>query len=103
MLLGYVDPLREVARNHPIGSLLGLGSPRGKDPLARARKGLEIPDRLPALTMSRLRTTWMADVLVRVRISEFEVMAGTVSAKSLEAVAPHVPVREDYLEHGAGA
>lgn len=103
VLLEYVDPLRDVARRHLTGPLLGLGSSRGKDPLAQARKGLEIPDRLPALTMSRLRTTWMADVLRRVRISEFEVMAGTVSAKSLEAVAPHVPIRDDYLEHGAGA
>ncbi|MDO5619751.1 hypothetical protein [Kocuria sp.] len=67
-----------------------------KDPLGKIRAGIELPSYLPSLHYARLRTTWMATILTQdVRISEFMAMAGTVSAKTLEAIAPYVPGRWD--------
>jgi len=55
---------------------------------------------------SRLRTTWMADVLAEnLRISEFMRIAGTVSSKSLEVIASYVAQRidrDEYLFSAAG-
>lgn len=76
--------------------VIGRVSPGAKDPLERCRRGIELPTRLPRLVVSRLRTTWAVDVLrCGVRLSEYLAMAGTTSAKSLEAMSPHIGLRGD--------
>lgn len=105
VLQPWVDPLQALARTYTDGTLTGATSARTKDPLGVARQGIVWP-RWIQFRPVRLRTTWMASVLSQdVRMSEFMVMAGTVSAKSLEEVAPHVPGRwsgDEYLLKGAG-
>lgn len=102
----YTDRLRELCRRHPEGPLIGHYKAHAKYPLGNVRANLEFPDWLPAFRPATLRTTWMATVLSQdLRISEFMHIAGTVSAKSLEAIAPYVPGRwdkETYLFKGAG-
>lgn len=106
VLQQYVPVLRDLCEDYPHGALVGPHNPLSKDPLTVIRKGVEIPAWLPPLRVPRLRTTWMASVLTQdVRISEFLAISGTVSAKSLETIAPHVPGRWDddaYLFKGAG-
>lgn len=88
------------------GPLVGPSNPKAKDPLGSARSKIEWPTHLPAFRSSRLRTTWMATVLTHdLRVSEFMHLAGTVSSKSIEAIAPYVPGRwddDEYLFKGAG-
>lgn len=102
----YTQRLRELCRDYPDGPLIGPHRGDVKDPLGVLRKGIELPDYLPRLRAPQLRSTWMVSVLSQdVRISEFMHMAGTVSAKSLESIAPYVPGRwhsEEYLLKGAG-
>ena len=103
----YVPRLRGLCRQFPDEALIGPHKTTSKDPLGVVRRRLEIPDYLPTLSMSRLRTTWMAAVLMQpdVRISEFMLMAGTVSSKTLECIAPFIPYRagdDEYLFKGAG-
>lgn len=106
VLTRYADRLRALCAQFPDGPLVGDHNPTGKDPLGSLRQGIVWPDWLPPFRANRLRTTWMADVLAQdVRVSEFMAMAGTVSSKSLEVIAPHVEGRwaEDaYLFKGAG-
>ncbi len=103
----YVPRLRSLCVAYPEGPLIGEHKITSKDPLGVVRRRLEIPDWLPRLSMSRLRTTWMATVLQQpdVRISEFMLMSGTVSSKTLECLAPFIPYRaaeDEYLFRGAG-
>lgn len=106
VLTHYVPELRALCRAHPDGPLIGAHRTDIKDPLGVLRKGIEIPSWLPPLRAPVLRTTWMATVLqLDIRITEFMYIAGTESAKSLEAVAPYVPGRwadDTYLFKGAG-
>ncbi|MDN5767666.1 MAG: hypothetical protein L0H96_18325 [Humibacillus sp.] len=101
----YADRLLDLCHDRPDGSLVGPWNRASKDPFTNLRKGLRVPPFLPALAVPRLRTTWMANVLAQdLRISEFMVIAGTVSAKSLECIAPFVAGRWDenvYLLRGA--
>lgn len=102
----YVPALRQLCLTYPEGPLIGSHRPEAKDPLGVLRKCTRIPKRLPPLRAPQLRSTWMSTVLSGdVRISEFMAIAGVVSAKSLENVAPFVPVRwdsQEYLVRGAG-
>lgn len=107
VLATYTATVLDLCRQYPEGPLIGRYKATGKDPMGVVRKGLEIPSSLPRLSMSRLRTTWMASVLMQpdIRISEFMVMAGTVSSKTLECIAPFIPYRaagDEYLFKGAG-
>lgn len=106
VLTRYTDRLRGLCEQFPEGLLIGQHRREAKDPLGALRQGIVWPDWLPRFRPSRLRTTWMADVLAQdVRISEFMVMSGTVSSKALEVIAPHVAGRWDddqYLFKGAG-
>lgn len=106
VLTRYTDRLRDLCDQFPDGPLVGEHNPTGKDPLGSLRQGIVWPTWLPPFRANRLRTTWMAEVLAQdVRISEFMAMAGTVSSKSLEVIAPHVEGRWDedaYLFKGAG-
>lgn len=78
--------------------VIGRVSAGAKDPLERCRRGIELPARLPRLVVSRLRTTWAVAVLRSgVRLSEYLTMAGTTSAKTLEAMVPHIGVRDDDI------
>lgn len=102
----YAEGLRGLCREFPEGPLVGHWNRNRRDPFTGLRRGIEIPGHLPTLTAPRLRTTWMATVLQHdLRISEFMVIAGTVSSKSLECIAPYVPGRwdnDEYLHRAAG-
>lgn len=101
----YTQALLDLCRRYPDGPLIGAHNPKTKDPLGKVRDNVEWPTWLE-FKPARLRTTWMVSVLRHgTRISEFQQIAGTVSAKSLEAVAPYVPLRaegEEYLFTAAG-
>lgn len=107
ILSTYAPAVLDLCERYPDGPLIGPHKANAKDPMGIVRKNLEIPKSLPRLVMSRLRTTWMASLLVLpdIRISEFMVMAGTVSSRTLEDIAPFIPYRADddeYLFKGAG-
>lgn len=102
----HADTLAELCRAYPEGALIGAWTATSKDPLGKLRKNIELSGSLPALSVRRLRTTWMASVLAGdVRISEFLAIAGTATPKTLAALAPYVPGRWDgneYLHKAAG-
>lgn len=101
----YVEELLDLCRRFPEGPLVGAHKATAKDPLGALRQYVQWPDWV-AFRPARLRTTWMADVLAQdVRISEFMKIAGTVSSKSLEVIAPYVAQRierDEYLFVAAG-
>jgi len=101
----YVPALLDLCERYPEGSLVGKWKVTAKDPLGALRQNIQWPEWV-AFRPSRLRTTWMADVLADdVRISEFMKIAGTVSSKSLEVIAPYVAQRiehDEYLFAAAG-
>ena len=104
-LTGVLDGLCEA---QPEGRLLGGRASEAaavKNKAGALRRGLDIPAWLPALSLSRLRTTWAVAVLsVPVTIAEFHAMAGTTSAKSIEAYTRHVRTRDDtqWMRAAAG-
>lgn len=106
VLAKYTDRLRDLCSRYREEPLVGKHRATAKDPLGALRQDVAWPDWLPRFRPSRLRTTWMADVLtLDLRISEFMVIAGNVSSKSLEVIAPDVPGRwngDAYLFKGAG-
>ncbi|WP_153011691.1 hypothetical protein [Serinicoccus chungangensis] len=106
VLAKYTNRLRDLCSRYPEEPLVGKHRPTAKDPLGTLRQDVAWPGWLPRFRVSRLRTTWMADVLtLDLRISEFMVIAGNVSSKSLEVIAPDVPGRwegDAYLFKGAG-
>lgn len=107
ILSTYTPAVLDLCERFPEGPLIGAHRVNTKDPMGVVRKNLEIPTSLPRLVMSRLRTTWMASLLTQpdIRISEFMLMAGTVSSRTLEDIAPFIPYRasnDEYLFKGAG-
>lgn len=102
----YVDRLRELSRVYPEGPLIGAHRADIKNPQGVLMEGFEFRRSLPPLRLFRLRITWMVNVLQSdVRISEFAHIAGVVSAKTLETIAPYVPGRWDdnvWLKKAAG-
>ncbi|MCT2295381.1 hypothetical protein M3F57_04395 [Brachybacterium muris] len=101
----YVAELLGLCRRFPEGPLVGVHKATAKDPLGALRQNVQWPGWV-AFRPSRLRTTWMADVLAQdVRVSEFMKIAGTVSSKSLEVIAPYVAQRierDEFLFVAAG-
>ncbi|MCM3555597.1 hypothetical protein M3697_10830 [Janibacter melonis] len=88
--------LLDLIEDEPHRPVIGRVSAGARDPLERCRKGVELPARLPRLVVSRLRTTWAVDVLRSgLRLSEYLSIAGTTSAKTLEAMVPYIGVRDD--------
>ncbi len=90
------DLLAAATKRAGPGALL-LGHTRGdvKDPLGKATRGLELPRVLPALRMSRLRTTWAITLLTNgIRVSEYATVSGSTSGRILEELASHIPERE---------
>lgn len=102
----YVEALMALSSEYSQGPLIGRVSRRVNDPMGAMLKGVELPAHLPPIRCRRLRITWMVSILASdLRISEFQAVAGTVSAKSLEGLAPYVPVRanaSEYLFKAAG-
>lgn len=104
----YVPVLDELCDAVPKGRLVrGRASEAMllKDPLATYRRDLDLPTTLPALSLSRLRTTWAIAVLsVPVTLAEFHGMAGTTSAKSIEGYTRHIGSRDDaaWMRTAAG-
>lgn len=101
----HVEHLLDLCDRYPEEPLVGVHKETAKDPLGALRQNVQWPEWL-AFRPARLRTTWMADVLAQnLRISEFMTIAGTVSSKSLEVIAPYVAQRiehDDYLFAAAG-
>lgn len=98
--IDYAHALADLCEQYPAGRLIGRVSRKVNDPMGAMLEGIELPAHLPPLRCRRLRITWMARVLnADVRISEFRRVSGTVSAKSLEGLAPHIPVRDDASEY----
>lgn len=101
----YAPRLLALCEAHPEGPIIGQHKPTAKDPLSSLRAKVDWPAEVD-FRPSRLRTTWMADVLAQdLRISEFMRIAGTVSSKSLEVIAPYVAQRiehDEYLFAAAG-
>ena len=104
--VAFVEALKDLCSRYPVGPLIGRVSQRVNDPMGAMIKGIELPAHLPPLRCRRLRITWMVSILSDdVRISEFQTLAGTVSAKSLEGLAPYIPVRvkdREYFFKAAG-
>lgn len=105
VLAEYAPTLMDLCRRYPDAPLLGAHNPTTKDPLGKVRQNVEWPSWV-TFKPARLRTTWMVSVLTNgVRVSEFQRISGTASAKTLEAVAAFVPERldnEEYLFTAAG-
>ena len=98
--VAFVEALKDLCSRYPVGPLIGRVSQRVNDPMGAMIKGIELPAHLPPLRCRRLRITWMVSILSDdVRISEFQTLAGTVSAKSLEGLAPYIPVRVNDREY----
>lgn len=102
-----VDAVNRVRDARPSGPLFGKINPTSREPLTIARKGVELPARLPKLIVSRLRTTWAVRMLSGsdLRISEYQRLAGATSAQTLNLLGQYLPVREtdaEYLLRGAG-
>ncbi|WP_336638787.1 hypothetical protein [Micrococcus luteus] len=99
VLTEYVPLLVDLCHRYPDGPPIGPHNPATKDPLGKVRQNVEWPSSLE-FKPARLRTTWMVSVLTNgVRVSEFQRISGTASAKTLEAVAAFVPERLDHDEH----
>ncbi|MCT2006856.1 hypothetical protein M3C74_02305 [Micrococcus lylae] len=105
VLTEYAPLLVDLCHRYPDGPLIGRHNPASKDPLGVLRAHVEWPSSLE-FKPARLRTTWMVSVLTNgVRVSEFQRISGTASAKALEAAAAFVPERlegEEYLFTAAG-
>ncbi len=103
----YVPLLHELAEFDQSEPLVGPFNPRAKHPVGNLIDGIALPAKQRTLRLSRFRITWMVNVLSRdVRVSEFQALAGVVSAKTLETVAPFVPGRFTnglWLRKAAGA
>ena len=101
----YTDTLLDLCHRYPDDPLIGPHNPTTKDPLGKVRQYVEWPSNV-TFKPARLRTSWMVSVLTNgTRVSEFRRISGTVSAKTLEAVAEFVPGRldnEEYLFAAAG-
>jgi integrase len=102
----YVPALRELMDAHPDEPIVGPNRTDVKNPTGILTAGVVLPGTAPRLQLSRLRITWMVWLLSNgIRVREFQALAGTVSAKTLETIAPHVPGRwadDEWLRIGAG-
>lgn len=96
VLTEYAPLLVDLCHRYPDGPLIGPHNPATKDPLGKVRQNVEWPSSLE-FKPARLRTTWMVSVLTNgIRVSEFQRISGTASAKALEAAAAFVPERFDH-------
>jgi integrase len=103
----YVPLLHELAEYDHAEPLVGPFNPRAKHPVGNLIDSIALPASQHTLRLSRFRITWMVNILSRdVRIGEFQALAGVVSAKTLETVAPFVPSRftdNEWLRNAAGS
>lgn len=90
------DVVRAVLAEAPHLYLLGHSHGHTKNPFGVAVKGLQTPPWLPRLKMTRLRTTWGVTLLTEgIRVSEFGLLSGSTSARTIEELAAHVPARPE--------
>ncbi|WP_158607521.1 hypothetical protein [Flexivirga caeni] len=101
----YADVVDDLCARNPTGPLIGAPT-SARDRLHRYAKGTEIPMDVPPLKVRRLRSTWAVAVLSSgITISEFNRIAGGVSARTLDMLTQHVPCRTkhgEYLRLAAG-
>lgn len=107
VLSQYTDELRTLCAEHPEGPIIGTQKKKSNDTFANFRKAIKTPAYLPTLTASRLRTTWIKDVLNNgSSLAEVQAAAGTTSASTLEAIAPYTKRRwadDEWLVIASGA
>lgn len=90
----YMPLLHELAEYDHAEPLVGPFNPQAKHPVGNLIDVIALPANQRTLRLSRFRITWMVNILCRdIRVSEFQALAGVVSAKTLETVAPFVPGR----------
>lgn len=82
--------LLQLALEYPEGPLLGPYRDEQKAPMSRMKARLIIPDNAPALSLRRLRTSWMVDVLNDgVPLGDFAAAAGATDLR-LGSLLPHL-------------
>ncbi|PYC88417.1 hypothetical protein C7C46_00655 [Streptomyces tateyamensis] len=90
VLAAYAPLVRTLARRFPDQPLVGPVSATGKNRLGNLASSIEIPSRLPALSTSRLRTTWLVTHLnAGTPPPELLAAAGLNSTGSLIDLIPH--------------
>lgn len=107
VLTQYTEELQGLCVEQPEGPLIGTQKKKSNDTFANFRKAIKTPKYLPTLTASRLRTTWIKDILNNgASLAEVQAVAGTTSATTLEAIAPYTQRRwadDQYLIIASGA
>lgn len=97
---GIVRLVDGVTDERYFGDHLGSGPP-----FEKVLDRIEIPRYLPRLQVRILRNTWLVDVMSEgnLTLREVQAVAGLRSGSGFDAVAPHLPVRQDtYLRRAAG-
>lgn len=107
VLTQYTEELRGLCAAVPEGPIIGTQKKKSNDTFANFRKAIKTPSYLPTLAASRLRTTWIKDILNNgASLAEVQAVAGTTSAATLEAIAPFTHRRwadDEYLIIASGA
>lgn len=107
VLTQYTDDLRALCMTCPEGPIIGTQKKKSNDTFANFRNAIKTPHYLPALTASRLRTTWIRDLLDNgSSLAEVQAAAGTTSASTLEAIVPYTKRRwadDEWLIIASGA
>lgn len=107
VLTQYTEELRALCAARPEGPIIGTQKKKSNDTFANFRKAIKTPAYLPTLTASRLRTTWIKDLLDNgSSLAEVQAAAGTTSASTLEAIAPFTKRRwadDEWLIIASGA
>ncbi|WP_438471014.1 hypothetical protein [Streptomyces asiaticus] len=101
VLAAYAPLLRTLAARHPAEPLIGPTHDTDKNRLNHLLSRIEVPSRLPQLSASSLRTTWLLTLLqARVPLPELLAAAGLASTGSLIDLVPHLPrLPEDQAHH----
>ncbi|MFF2923338.1 hypothetical protein ACFVTP_13195 [Streptomyces celluloflavus] len=92
VLAAYAPLMRTLATRHPHEPLIGPTNDASKNRLNHLLAHIEVPARLPQLTASSLRTTWLLTLLTaRVPLPELLAAAGLASTGTLIDLVPHMP------------
>ncbi|MFD6341731.1 hypothetical protein [Streptomyces sp. NPDC060131] len=92
VLAAYAPLMHTLAERHPHEPLIGPTNDASKNRLNTLLSHVELPGRLPPLTASSLRTTWLLTLLAaRVPLPELLAAAGLASTGTLIDLLPHLP------------
>lgn len=94
LVVGYVDRARALAAGHP-GEPWLTDRPKGLNWLSNTAEDLRLDTRSPALTATRLRTTWLVDRLnAGVPVRSLVLAAGLRTTGSITDLLPYL-LRDD--------